>query len=166
MRDQRSGRATYLVTLWTYEGRALFADAGVAALFCRVLRGLRRQLGFRLHAYVVLPDRVRLIVATGDTDTRSIRLIVQRIKSRFAREANARTGRRGLVWRGSDQREGLGSIEDIVKRVDYLHRHPMVARLVRAPGDWRWSSYRAWSGDGATPVPVDLPESGGTPSIG
>src|SRR6266545_2895988 len=57
----RSSQA-YLVTLWTYGIEPLFADPVRAALFFHVLGGQRRRLGFRLHAYVVLPDRVRLIL--------------------------------------------------------------------------------------------------------
>jgi putative transposase len=147
----------YLITLWTHGGRRVFAESGVAALFCRILRGLRGRLGFRLHAFVVLPDRVRLIVATGDPDPRSARLIAQRLKSRFARVVNAGSGRWGRVWQDGEQRVGLASSQEIARRADFLHRNPMMARLVSRPGEWRWSSYRAWAGDGAAPIPVDLP---------
>src|SRR5437867_3782150 len=70
-----------------------------AALFCRVLAVSRGRLAFLLHAYVVLPDRARVILATADGDPRSAAVIVQRIKTRFARELHARHGWPGRVFR-------------------------------------------------------------------
>jgi putative transposase len=146
----------YLVTLWTYGIEPLFADSARAALFCRVLGAFRQRLGFRLHAYVVLPDRVRLILGVSGADMRAVRLSVQRLKSRFAREVNARSGRLGLVWQDADQTLPLRSADDVRRRADFLHHNPVLAGLVSEPGEWRWSSYRAWAGRGRTPLPVDL----------
>ena len=161
-----SGGSVYLVTLWTFGRRPIFAKAGAAALFCRILDALRRRLVFRLHAYVILPDHVRIIVGSHDHDPRSIRVIVQRLKSRFAREANARAGRLGLVWQDADHRVTLGSLDDITRRADFLHRTPTLARLAAHPRQWRWSSYRAWAGEGSAPVAVDLPPPGTAGSSG
>jgi len=157
---------TYLVTLWTYGLEPLFADSSRRGLFLHVLGGLRHKLGFRLHAYVVLPDRVRLILGSPGEDMRAVRLTVQRLKSRFAREVNARSGRRGLVWQDADQTLPLASADEVRRRADFLHYNPVMAGLARDPGDWRWSSYRAWAGHGRTPLAVDvLPaESARTPA--
>lgn len=146
----------YLVTLWTYGVEPSFSDPARAALFCRVLAGLRLRLGFLLHAYVVLPDRVRLIVASRGGDPRWARSTVQRLKSRYAREVNARSGRLGLVWQDADQTLPLRGTEDVMRKADFLHHNPVLAGLVRDPAEWRWSSYRAWKGAGRTPLPVDL----------
>jgi len=146
----------FLVTLWTYGIEPLFADHARAALFFHVLGGLRQRLGFRLHAYVLLPDRVRLILGAPGADMRSVRMTVQRLKSRFAREVNVRSGRRGLVWQDADQTLPLVGADDVRRRADFLHHNPVIAGLALTPGDWRWSSYRAWAGHGRTPLPVDL----------
>jgi putative transposase len=160
MRSGGHEEVSYLVTLWTYRNRPLFSDPANAAMFCRILGELRIRLGFRLHAYVVLPDRVRLILGGGDGDPRSVQVIVQRLKSRFAREANDRSGRLGLVWEDADQRVALVRGAEIARRADGLHRSPAWARLVPHPAQWRWSSYRDWSGEGRSPLPVDLPRGG------
>jgi len=146
----------FLVTLWTYGIEPLFADSSRTALFLHVLGGLRQKLGFRLHAYVILPDRVRLILGLPGGDMHAVRLTVQRLKSRFAREVNARTGKLGLVWQDADQTLPLGGADEVRRRADFLHYNPVMAGLARDPGDWRWSSYRAWAGRGRTPLAVDL----------
>ena len=160
MQDHEADQ-TYLVTLWTYGGRALFTDAATAMLFCRVLTHLRRRLGFRVHAFVLLPDRARMILGSADRDPGWIQPAVRRLKQRFAREYNVRAGRLGLVWQDAEQRLPLAGPEDVARRADLLHRLPILAGLAGKPDQWRFSSARAWSGTGPTPVPVDPP--GGAP---
>ena len=147
----------WLITLWTYGGKPIFSEPGAAALFCRILGSLRHRIGFRLRAYVVLPDRVRLILGAEDDDPRSVQIVAQRLKSRFAREANHRSGRLGLVWQDADHRMALPTAADVARRVAFLHHAPVLARLVRHPREWRYSSFRAWEGEERPPVPVDLP---------
>ncbi len=147
----------YLVTLWTYGLEPSFAEPSCAALFCRILAGMRQKVGFLVHAYVVLPDRVRLILGSRGGDLRWARMTVHRLKSRYAREVNARSGRLGLVWQDGDQTLPLRDAEDVRRKADYLHHNPVMAGLARDAGEWRWSSYRAWAGGRRTPLPVDLP---------
>lgn len=151
-------KCAFQLTLWSYQGRPVLATPEAARLFCRVLAHLRGRLGFHLHAFVVLPDRVRLIVATPDGDTRSILIVAQRLKSRFAREWNAQRGRLGLVWEDADQLAALPGLDQIIRRADLLHRGPVIAGLASRPGEWPWSSARPWAGTGKAPVALDLPD--------
>ena len=157
MQGTPAGHSVYMTTLWTYEGRPVLGDPGAARLFCRVLGHLRRRLGFHLHAFVVLPDRVRLILSTPDGEPRSVQVVVHRLKSRFAREWNARRGRLGLVWQDADQMAVISGLDQLTRRAEMLHRSPVAAGLVRKPAHWVWSSVRPWSGSGQAPAAVDLP---------
>jgi hypothetical protein len=146
----------YLATFWTYERRPALAGPR-AALFCRVLAQSRGRLGFLLHAYVVLPDRARVILATADGDPRSAAVIVQRIKTRFARELHARDGWPGRVFRDDAALATVRGTAAIEKRAEALHRDPVVAGLARHERAWTWSSMKAWSGSAGSPAEVDLP---------
>src|SRR2546428_8546941 len=117
----------YLVTLWTYGLEPSFAEPARAALFCRILAGMRQRLGFLVHAYVVLPDRVRLILGARGGDLRWARMTVHRLKSRYAREVNARSGRLGLVWQDGEQTLPLCDAQDVRRKADYLHHNPVMA---------------------------------------
>jgi putative transposase len=152
-----TAKCAYLLTLFTYDERPFLAEPEIARLFCRVLAHLRGRLGFLVHAFVVLPDRVRLIIATPDGDPRSAQVVAHRTKSRFARELNARRGRLGLVWQDADQMTAICGLTAIARRADYLHRSPVLNGLVRRPGEWPWSSHRPWADRGGAPVPIDLP---------
>jgi putative transposase len=157
MRRQADEGRAYVVTLWTFGERPLFGHPDAARLFCRVLTHLKRRLHFRLHAFVLLPDRARLVVATPDADPRSVQIVVHRLKSRFAREWNARRGRLGLVWQDADQMAALEGVAAIARRARILHQSPVVTGLARRAGEWSWSSARVWDDTGGAPAPVDLP---------
>jgi hypothetical protein len=128
-----------------------------AAIFCRVLARLHRRLDFRLYAFVVLPDRARLIVATSDGTLDSVERLAQRLRSRLGRELEWRTRWPGPVLREATGVVPVGGGTALVRRVEFLHRLPVLMGLVEEPLEWRWSSYRSWRGIGRPPVPVDRP---------
>ncbi|HYV19161.1 MAG TPA: hypothetical protein VFC25_09035 [Verrucomicrobiae bacterium] len=128
-----------------------------AAVFCRVLARLHRRLDFRLYAFVVLPDRARLIVATSDGTPDSAERLAQRLRSRLGRELEWRTRWPGPVLRDAAGVVPVGGGRTLLRRVDFLHRLPVLMGLVGEPSEWRWSSYRGWRGLGRPPVPVDRP---------
>lgn len=146
----------YLLALSTYGHRPALAGSH-AALFCRVLARLHRRLDFRLHAYVVLPDRARLIVATPDGHVASVERLGQRLRSRFGRELQWRARWPGPVFREEGAIVPVGRGAVLARRVEFLHRLPVLMGLAHDPGDWRWSSVRGWTGAGRPPAPVDLP---------
>lgn len=145
----------YLLALSTYGQRPALAGSH-AGLFCRVLARLHQRLDFRLHAYVVLPDRARLIVATPDGRPASVERLAQRLRSRFGRELQWRARWPGPVFREGAAIVPIGPFA-LAKRVDFLHRLPVLMGLVGDPREWRWSSVRGWTGSGRPPAPVDLP---------
>jgi hypothetical protein len=155
--SQPNGSVAWLVALQTYGNRPSLAGTH-AALFCRVLSSLHRRVDFRLHAFVVLPDRARLIVALSDGEARSVEALVHRLRSRFGRELRDRARFSGRVFRDGIPMLPIASREAIERRAEFLHRLPVLMGLAAQPRDWRWSSVRAWEGGGRPPAPVDRPD--------
>jgi hypothetical protein len=155
MTSPRHDRA-FVATIRTSDGRPALAGAH-ATLFCRVLAASRARLGFLLHAYVILPDRARLVLATADGDPRSVAVIVHRIRTRFAREMHARHGWSGRIFRDDAPLALVRGTAGIERRAESLHRDPVVAGLTRHARAWTWSSARAWAGMTGSPTAIDLP---------
>jgi len=157
----------HFIALSTYAGLPALAPPH-AALFCDVLAGFRERLGFRLHAYVVLPARAGLVVATADGDPRSVRQLTRGLTARYARELHTLSGWPGRIFRDPVGVAGVPTAAAIARRAAALHRLPVLAGLAPRPSAWPWSSAGAWTGRGLPPAPVDLPEEamGGQPGEG
>jgi len=46
--------------------------------------------------------------------------------------------------------------EETAEKLDYMHRNPVMRRLVTDPKDWVWSSYASYSGRGTPLVAIDF----------
>ena len=129
----------------------------------------RERFGFRLVAWVVMPDHVHLILVP-DPRREPMAAILRSLKQPVAQ---------GLIkaWRGSSSpmlkdlatprgevrvwQEGGGfdrnsrSPEELADEIEYIHQNPVKAGLVGAPTDWAWSSARWYAGQREGAIPID-----------
>lgn len=56
---------------------------------------------------------------------------------------------------GGGYDRNLWSVKDIHEKVKYIHENPVRRGLVASPGDWEWSSHRAWESDTDEPIRID-----------
>jgi REP element-mobilizing transposase RayT len=95
---------------------------------------------FRLHALVVMPDHVHMILSplSDDNGPISIPEITQAIKSTSAHRINKHLGRKGKVWQDESFDRALRREEHIPEKVQYLLENPLRAGLVGNPTHYRW----------------------------
>jgi hypothetical protein len=153
----RHGSRAHFIALRTFDGRPALAG-GHAARFLDALADFRERDGFRLHAYIVLPARVGLVVAMPDRQVASARALLARLAARHARTLHDGSGWPGRIFQDEVAVVGVETAAAIARRAAALHRLPVQASLARRPSAWPWSSAPAWIGFGIPPVPVDLPE--------
>jgi putative transposase len=58
---------TYFVTFLTWQRRRLFVVDNCARLFLKTIYGYRRQEKFLLHAFVLMPEHVHLLLTPPNT---------------------------------------------------------------------------------------------------
>ena len=165
------GHAHYL-TFSCYRRRPLLACDGVRSAFLDALAASRAKVPFDLWAYVVMPEHAHLLVwphegASVSEILRHVKLPVAKRARVLAlrddallRGAMAATGPGGRpalrVWqRGGGYDRNLWSPNEIREKVDYIHANPVRRGLVAQPGDWPWSSWRAWRDGVDEPVAID-----------
>jgi putative DNA methylase len=98
---------------------------------------------FHLHAAVVMPDHVHLLLTPGRDDegaTYGLSQIVSAIKGRSAREVNQALGRSGHVWQPERFDRALRSHERVRAQAEYICQNPVRAGLGDA---YRWL-WREW----------------------
>jgi type I restriction enzyme R subunit/putative DNA methylase len=93
---------------------------------------------YALLAWVVMPNHVHVMIAQQP----EFRLgdIVQSWKRHTAVAINRIVGRRGPLWRREYWDRYIRDEGHFQYALEYLHRNPVKAGLVRRPEDWPWSS--------------------------
>ena len=97
---------------------------------------------FQLHAAVVMPDHVHLLLtpAIDEQGPISIPEIMQAIKGTSAHRINKCLGRKGRVWQDESFDHWVRNPAELEKMRAYIESNPVTAGLVARPEDWPWSS--------------------------
>jgi REP-associated tyrosine transposase len=122
----------------TSHGPKWLQDERVAGAVVAVLKGRGTELAhYRLHAFVVMPNHVHMLMEPCIDPVRALR----GIKGASARAANLTLGRTGRpFWQSESFDHWVRSGAELEKIRRYIERNPVSAGLVTKPGEWRWSS--------------------------
>ena len=155
-RIERPNDARYL-TFSCYARRPLLGEADARDAVADQLMLARSRLGFRLLAWVLMPEHVHLLVVPPAGS--EIPQVLMAIKRPVAAQVLAR-------WRASDDpRLALAAMPDgsqrfwqagggydrnivdgdeLPEKVRYIHENPVRRGFADRPEEWAWSSARAW----------------------
>jgi putative DNA methylase len=130
-------RARIEVALDRGRGEALLSHPRVAKLTQDALLHFD-AVRYRLHAWVVMPNHVHVLVTPLDDWTLSV--IVHSWKSFTAKKANALLGREGAFWAAEYFDRAIRDDEHYAKAVSYIEGNPVKAGLCRRAEEWLYSS--------------------------
>src|SRR5205085_354946 len=102
------------------------------------------RLEWRCHTYCWMTNHFHLLLETPNAD---ISGGMQRLNGMYAQWFNWRHGYEGHVF---DRRFASVLVEGhahLLELARYIVLNPVRAGLCRHPGEWRWSSYRATTGE-------------------
>ena len=151
---------TYFVTFSTFQRRRFFVVESYARLFLKTLYGYRRQGRFKLHAFVLMPDHVHLLITPASDVT--LERAMQFIKGGYSHAVGQQISRREIWQKGfTDHR--IRDTDDFAGHRLYIHQNPVMAKLVASPSEYRYSSafpgYRLdpWPPAAEAAVPAGAP---------
>ncbi|MFZ0294936.1 MAG: transposase [Candidatus Sulfotelmatobacter sp.] len=129
---------TYFVTFSRWQRQRLFVVESYSRLFLKTLYGYRRQGRFELHAFVLMPEHVHLLLtsAPGIALERSI----QFIKGGYSHALGVEFGRKGEVWQRGFTDHRIRDAGDFNIHCDYIHKNPAKSGLVTSASDYRYCS--------------------------
>ena len=106
-------------------------------LFLKTMYSYRRQGKFQLHAFVLMPEHVHLLLTPANDVTleRTIQLIKGGYSHAFGLEF-----RGGAVWQRGFTDHRIRDAEDFAKHRDYIHQNPVKRRLVESATEYRYCS--------------------------
>ena len=126
------------VTSRALEGFTLFKDDRDYQTYLELVTEYRQRFGFKLFAYVLLPDHLHLCVeATNGT---TISAIMHALNSRYTKYYNKRYGHAGHVFEGRFRLTLIEKASSLLQVTGYLHTHPRRSGLGMDVSGYRWSS--------------------------
>ena len=110
---------TFAITAVTH-GRRLFQRTDMAELFIATISRYRSQNRFLLHAFVVMPDHIHILVTPAPDHT--IERCVALVKGGFSFAARKQTT--GEIWQDSYHAHHITSPEDYANQLQYIANNP------------------------------------------
>lgn len=100
-----------------------------------------QKRGVSLHAYCLMTNHVHLVL-TAPTAA-ELGGLMQDMGRRYVQYVNRTYKRSGGLWQGRYKSSCIQTERYLLTCQRYVELNPVRAEMVKAPGDYRWSSYRA-----------------------
>lgn len=135
--------------------RAIFADDADRDRYLASLREVAADAGVAVHAYVLMPDHVHLLLTPPPGA--GIGRLMQALGLRYVRWFNDRHGRTGALFEGRYRAAVLDPDRYLLACMRYVELNPVRAGLTGHPASYPWSSHRHHVGLGVDPLITDHP---------
>ena len=147
------GQARFL-TFSCFQRLALLGHARIRDMFVEQLMRARDKGAFELHAWVVMPEHVHLLITPALPEW-TVARVLRDVKGPFSARVIARwreidapilkkittdSGRVHFWQRGGGYDRNIYTRDEFVEKVEYICSNPVRRGLVRYQEDWRWSS--------------------------
>ncbi len=148
--------AMHFITGNVLNRKPIFKTEQNCKAFLEECQNLRVKMECKLIAFVLMPDHFHLVVNPRDGNIRewtgalkslSAKSLVKICPKDWFLQADG--GHQ--VWQESFKALPLWSNWMIWQKLNYIHANPLKANLVKATGDYRWSSFHAFYKDEIEP---------------
>lgn len=106
--------------------------------YLELLERYKRRLRFALYGYVLLPDRVHLLIEPGPVE---LPRIMHALHSAYARYFNRNYGRSGHLFQGRYLAAPCTEMGRFWELLRWLHLHPVRTGLAQTARAFPWSSH-------------------------
>ena len=160
----------HFITFSCYRRLPFLGSSGARNLFVRELARVRREYGFLLLGYVIMPEHVHLLIGEPRRGTPST--VLQMLKQRVSRKMRKkrRSPPRGQLrlnfpepqenprsfWQARFYDFNVNTRRKIREKLEYMHRNPISRGLVEHPRDWPWSSWGYYARAGPALLSIDV----------
>lgn len=134
----RSRESSYFISTQTHRRQPFFRHERWARLMLEVLRSYD-SVGYRLHAFVVMPDHLYVLL----TPEESLEKSVQLMKGGFSFRAKRELAWKGEIWQPGFTDHRIRDHEEWMHHIEYIRRNPAKARLVKDLEPYAWMEFPA-----------------------
>ena len=129
---------TYFVTFSTWQRRRLLVVEAYARLFLKTIYSYRRRGKFQLHAFVLMPDHVHLLLTPAEELT--IERVVQFVKGGYSHAFGIEFGKKKDIWQRGFTDHRIRKAADFEMHLRYIHNNPVARGLVAQAAEYRYCS--------------------------
>ncbi|HUT37429.1 MAG TPA: hypothetical protein VNE39_28370 [Planctomycetota bacterium] len=136
--DAAQQQVSYFVTVRTFHCRHVFHEEGRATALVDMIESLRRQMGFKKYAYVVLPDHYHVLLGAGPDSgpVAEAVLAINRAMERLVRLSD--NGR--PLWDDEPEVLVIYTAHSRFEKLNYIHQKPVLCGMVERAEDYAFSS--------------------------
>lgn len=128
-------------------GQKVFREAKDYEVFLEQLMSARRRHPFYLYAYVLMANHFHLLLEVVDSPTARI---MQSLLTGYVRRFNLKHRHKGHLFQGRYKAIVCDRDSYLLELVRYIHLNPVRAKIVKQPGEWKWSGHGEYLGRSKT----------------
>ena len=140
--------ALYHVTARGDRREPIYEDDADRRAFLDVFGAVSEDFNWLSYAYCLMGNHYHLVIETPDGN---LAKGMRQLNGVYTQHSNRRHGRVGHLFQGRYQAILVDRDAYLLELCRYVVLNPVRARMVRAPGLWPWSSYRAMTGSKDAP---------------
>jgi REP-associated tyrosine transposase len=118
----------------------VFGDNEDFELFLALLEASSRTHDVSVHAYTLMTNHYHLLATPNQLNAAS--RMIQELNREYVRHFNRRYERIGTLWAGRLRDIPITDEPYLLTCMRYIEHNPVRARMVSAPADYEWSTYR------------------------
>src|SRR5678810_1257204 len=154
LRLELSGAIYHLTARGNARQKIFFSDAD-RQLFMDTLTGVVSRYGWICHAYCLMANHYHLLV---ETPKPNLSLGMRQLNGIYTQAFNRRHRRVGHLFQGRFKGILVQKDSHFLEVCRYVVLNPVRAKLVKHPGQWVWSSYRATAGQSSISLCLTVDE--------
>ena len=166
------GVYVYFVTFTLVDWLPIFIDPESIKIINNSLRFCYANKHLSIHAYVIMPNHIHLIVSDADYDNERLGRTMTDFRKFTGNgladyiDANLSEGlaqvtrgkqlndRIRQVWQPGWHAEALATEQFLMQKLNYIHENPVRKGLVKLPEHWRHSSAGYWINGETGDIPI------------
>ena len=141
--------AVYHIASRGNEKKPVYKDDRDRDNFLTTLDKVNKRYNWLCHAYCLMDNHFHLLIETPDGN---LSLGMRQLTGVYAQTFNKRHRRVGHLFQGRYKAILIQKDRHLLEVCRYVVLNPVRARLVKDPGQWKWSSYGATAGQEKPPA--------------
>jgi putative transposase len=140
--------ALYHVTSRGDRREPIFEDDEDRLEYLKILAEVVKRFNWLCHGYCLMTNHYHLVVETPEGN---LSKGMRQLNGMYTQASNRRHGRTGHLFQGRFKSILVDKDSYLLELTRYVVLNPVRAKMVKKPGEYKWSSYRAMIGEQASP---------------